>query len=130
MACEISILQAITCSLNNFKAGGNFIYRLFFYLLLKKQFETQHHIPRSFFMSRSMFSLFIVTLFSAILVTMFISAIVTFLSLEQKSLFISIWPKNWLIASIVGFFAILSMRPIAVLLGKKATNIFYGKQES
>tara|TARA_B100001093_G_scaffold429477_1_gene424727 strand:- start:149 stop:334 length:186 start_codon:yes stop_codon:yes gene_type:complete len=61
---------------------------------------------------------------------MFISAIVTFLSLEQKSLFFSIWPQNWLIASIVGFFAILSMRPVAIFLGQKATNLIYGKQES
>ncbi len=81
-------------------------------------------------MSRSLFSLLLITLLSAILVTMFISAIVTFLSLEQKSLFFSIWPQNWLIASIVGFFAILSMRPVAIFLGQKATNLIYGKQES
>lgn len=81
-------------------------------------------------MSRSLFSLLLITLLSAILVTMFISAIVTFLSLEQKSLFFSIWPQNWLIASIVGFFAILSMRPVAVFLGQKATILIYGKQES
>ena len=81
-------------------------------------------------MSRSLFSLLFITLLSAILVTMFISAIVTFLSLEQKSLFLSIWPQNWLIASIVGFFAILSMRPIAVLLGQKTADIIYGKQNN
>ena len=81
-------------------------------------------------MSRSLFSLLLITLLSAILVTMFISAIVTFLSLERKSLFFSIWPQNWLIASIVGFFAILSMRPVAIFLGQKATNLIYGEQES
>ena len=81
-------------------------------------------------MSRSLFSLLFITLLSAILVTMFISAIVTFLSLEQKSLFLSIWPKNWLIASIVGFFAILSMRPIAVLIGQRTADIIYGKQNN
>ena len=81
-------------------------------------------------MSRSLFSLLFITLLSAILVTMFISAIVTFLSLEQKSLFLTIWPHNWLIASIVGFFAILSMRPIAVLIGQKTADIIYGKQNN
>ncbi len=81
-------------------------------------------------MSRSLFSLLLITLLTAISVTMFISAIVTFLSLEQKSVFFSIWPKNWLIASIVGFFAILSMRPIAFFLGQNITNIIYGKQEN
>ena len=81
-------------------------------------------------MQRKVFSLTVTTLLSAILVTMFISAIVTYLSLENKFLFFSIWPKNWLVASIVGFFAILSMRPIAVLLGHFVTNIFYGKEES
>ena len=80
-------------------------------------------------MSRSLFSLLLITLLSAILITMFISAIVTFLSLEQKSLFLSIWPQNWLIASIVGFFAILSMRPIAVLIGQKTADMIYGKQD-
>ncbi len=81
-------------------------------------------------MSRALFSLFLITLLSAILVTMFISGIVTFLSLEEKSLFFSIWPKNWLIASIVGFFAILSMRPIAIFLGQKAADIIYGKLDN
>ena len=34
-----------------------------------------------------------------------------------------------LVASIVGFFAILSMRPIAVLIGQKTADIIYGKQD-
>ncbi len=80
-------------------------------------------------MQRALFSLCLITLLSAILVTMFISAIVTYLSLEHKSLFFSVWPANWLVASVVGFFAIMAMRPIAVFLGQKLTNIIYGKQE-
>ncbi|MBT5574175.1 DUF2798 domain-containing protein [Alphaproteobacteria bacterium] len=81
-------------------------------------------------MPRKLFSLIIITLLSAILVTMFISALVTLLSLEDKSLFFSVWPTNWLVASIVGFFAILTMRPVAMYLGQKIILFIYGKEDT
>mgnify|MGYP005632143311 FL=1 len=81
-------------------------------------------------MPRKLFSLIIITLLSAILVTMFISALVTLLSLEDKSLFFSAWPTNWLVASIVGFFAILTMRPVAMYLGQKIIQFIYGKEDT
>lgn len=80
-------------------------------------------------MKRNLFTMLSVTLFSAILVTMFISAIVTFLSMEDKSIFFHVWPKNWLVASIVGFFAILTMRPVAIRISNLIASLIYGKKQ-
>ena len=81
-------------------------------------------------MKRNLFTMLSVTLFSAILVTMFISAIVTFLSMNDRSIFFNKWTKNWLVASIVGFFAILTMRPVAIRISNLLANLIYGKNKS
>ncbi|MAV99287.1 MAG: hypothetical protein CML81_05760 [Rhodobiaceae bacterium] len=58
-----------------------------------------------------------------------VPAIVTFLSMEDKSIFSHVWPKNWLVASIVGFFAILTMRPVAIRISDLLSSLIYGKKQ-
>ena len=58
-----------------------------------------------------------------------VPAIVTFLSMEDKSIFFHVWPKNWLVASIVGFFAILTMRPVAIRISDLLSSLIHGKKQ-
>jgi len=68
--------------------------------------------------------LYLSTLFTAIVITMFISSFVTFMSLDNKSIFLSVWPLNWIYAILIAFPAIIIFRPICQKLSEKIVTIF------
>ena len=64
------------------------------------------------------------TLFTAIVITMFISSFVTFMSLENKSMFLSVWPLNWFYAILIAFPAIIIFRPVCIKFSQKLVTFF------
>ena len=68
--------------------------------------------------------LYLSTFFTAIVITMFISSFVTFMSLDQKSQFLSVWPLNWFYAILIAFPAIIVFRPICQKLSEKFVSFF------
>ena len=68
--------------------------------------------------------LYLSTLFTAIVITMFISSFVTFMSMDDKSMFLSVWPLNWLYAIMIAFPAIIIFRPICQKLSEKLVTFF------
>ncbi len=77
-----------------------------------------------FFMSKKNIIIYLSTLFTAIIITMFISSFVTFISLGDKSLFLSIWPLNWFYAILIAFPAIIIFRPFCQKLSEKFITFF------
>ena len=76
-------------------------------------------------MKKENFQLYISTAISGIFITMFISSLVTYLALSDLSIFFEIWPKNWFYASLIAFPAILFVRPLAIKITIKLTDIIY-----
>ena len=76
-------------------------------------------------MKKEKFIIYCSTLITAIVITMFISSIVTFISIKEPSLFWSVWPKNWFYATLVAFPTIIIVRPIALNISKKLSNLLY-----
>ena len=68
--------------------------------------------------------LYLSTFFTAIVITMFISSFVTFMSLDQKSQFLSVWPLNWFYAILIAFPAIIVFRPICQKFSEKFVSFF------
>ena len=76
-------------------------------------------------MQKEKFQLYISTAISVIFITMFISSLVTYLALTDLSIFFDVWPKNWFYASLIAFPIILLVRPLAIKITNKLTDIFY-----
>ena len=76
-------------------------------------------------MKKEKFQFYISTAISGIFITMFISSLVTYLALVDLSIFFDIWPKNWFYASLVAFPAILFIRPLAIKITSKLTDLIF-----
>ena len=76
-------------------------------------------------MKKEKFQLYISTAISGIFITMFIISLVIYLALTDLSIFFDIWPKNWFYASLVAFPAILYVRPLAIKITSKLTDLVY-----
>ena len=76
-------------------------------------------------MKKDSFVIYCSTLITAIIITMFISSIVTLITIKDPSMFLTIWPKNWFYATLVAFPTIMIIRPIAINITKKISNLFY-----
>ena len=76
-------------------------------------------------MKKEKFQFYISTAISGIFITMFISSLVTYLALTDLSIFFDVWPKNWFYASLVAFPAILYVRPLAIKITSKLTDLIY-----
>ena len=76
-------------------------------------------------MQKEKFQLYISTAISGIFITMFISSLVTYSALTDLSIFFDVWPKNWFYASLIAFPIILLVRPLAIKITNKLTDIFY-----
>ena len=75
-------------------------------------------------MTKEKIIIYLSTLFTAIVITMFISSFVTFMSLENKSMFLSVWPLNWFYAILIAFPAIIIFRPVCIKLSQKLVTFF------
>ncbi len=78
----------------------------------------------SFFMQKEKFILYLSLLLTSIVVTLFISSFVTFMSLNEKSVFLSVWPLNWFYAILIAFPALIIFRPICIQISKKLVTFF------
>ena len=76
-------------------------------------------------MKKEKFQLYISTAISGIFITMFISSLVTYLALTDLAIFFDVWPKNWFYACLVSFPAILYVRPLAIKITSKLTDLIY-----
>ena len=76
-------------------------------------------------MKKEKFQFYISTAISGIFITMFISSLVTYLALTDLAIFFNVWSKNWFYASLVAFPAILYVRPLAIKITSKLTDLFY-----
>ena len=75
-------------------------------------------------MPKEKFILYLSLLFTSIVVTLFISSFVTFMSLNDKSIFFSVWPLNWFYAILIAFPSIIIFRPICIKLSEKIVTFF------